>query len=261
MRHRIYLPIVSAYPPTKLGITVEHDHNDDVGPLIQQLAPRYLLDWSASPPIVPGTDSVAMFYKKASSIPTAPIVAGFNEPDRPDQANLTPREAAARWPAVEEAAASAHTLLSPAPSHEAIGWLRDFRNEYFLQHNRKPRLDGIAVHTYLRTAAEAWQHVVTPALAMAEEWDCIAGVWITEFNFRPSLDRSWAWTWLEAKTFMALCDDTPSISAYFWYILRPSAKAPGTWDGTSGGVPLFEYVPGSGWQLTWIGRRLYERSR
>lgn len=69
---------------------------------------------------------------------------GFNEPDRPDQANMTVDQALAQWPNL---LASGLRLGSPAPSDAAagLGWLYDFIDA---ADARNYRVDYVAVHFY-----------------------------------------------------------------------------------------------------------------
>ncbi|QJE98272.1 glycosyl hydrolase [Luteolibacter luteus] len=67
---------------------------------------------------------------------------GFNEPDRPDQAKMTPDEAIAGWP---ELLGTGLRLGSPAVSDGGLGWLYQFMEK---ADAAKLRVDFIAVHYY-----------------------------------------------------------------------------------------------------------------
>ena len=67
---------------------------------------------------------------------------GFNEPDRPDQAKMTPDEAIAGWP---ELLGTGLRLGSPAVSDGGLGWLYQFLEK---ADAAKLRVDFIAVHYY-----------------------------------------------------------------------------------------------------------------
>lgn len=212
--------------------------------------------WSPTPRTCPGVTSVAMFWKYPSILSgDQGIVASYNEPDRTDQANLTPYEGAVGQPAIEEAAKNVPILLSPQVSHEGLYWLPEFRKEHVTLYGRTPRMDGIAVHCYWNTADDCWEKIVVPALQMAEDWDAWAGVWITEFHFTPGEGRSWGDTWAEARDFICRCEAEPGVAAYFWYKAQPGSYGGGTFDGVSW-APLYEYVPGKDWQRTWIANQL-----
>lgn len=73
---------------------------------------------------------------------------GFNEPNFPDQANLSPAQAAAMWPRVERLAKDAgiNYLVSPAVNfadYDPIDWLRDF-----FAACDGCQVDAIAFHSY-----------------------------------------------------------------------------------------------------------------
>jgi len=67
---------------------------------------------------------------------------GFNEPDRPDQANMTVEEAISQWPNL---VASGLRIGSPAPSDGGLSWLYDFIDQ---ADALDYRVDFVAVHFY-----------------------------------------------------------------------------------------------------------------
>lgn len=69
-------------------------------------------------------------------------VLAFNEPERPDQADMTVAEALAEWPNL---LASGLRLGSPAPSDGGLSWLYDFIDQ---ADARNYRVDFVAVHYY-----------------------------------------------------------------------------------------------------------------
>ena len=89
---------------------------------------------------------------------------GFNEPNFSSQANMTPAQAAQKWPELEEYAQLYGTeLVSPALnfSGERVGgrvwqpvdWLDAFILEYNNLYGKDPRIDYIALHCYMDYAA------------------------------------------------------------------------------------------------------------
>ncbi|MBK8803291.1 MAG: hypothetical protein IPN71_14775 [Fibrobacteres bacterium] len=99
---------------------------------------------------------------------------GYNEPDRPDQANATVEEALAAWP---EMLKSGLRLGSPSPSDASTGadWLFEFMRR---ADSLKYRVDFVPVHWYKggQTASQfygwlKWIHERTKR-----------PVWITEWN-------------------------------------------------------------------------------
>ncbi len=89
---------------------------------------------------------------------------GFNEPNFMEQANMTPAQAAQRWPELEALAQQYGTaLVSPALnfSGQSVGgrvwqpvdWLDAFIAEYNNLYDSDPRMDYIALHCYMDYAA------------------------------------------------------------------------------------------------------------
>jgi hypothetical protein len=113
-------------------------------------------NWSSNGPVVPSTLAFVPMVWGPGSVTDSTIAAlrrgaragrfsqllGFNEPDRADQANMSPEQAIALWPKLE---ATGLRLGSPAPADPWNGWLRKFM-ALAAQHNR--RVDFIALHFY-----------------------------------------------------------------------------------------------------------------
>lgn len=79
-----------------------------------------------------------MTYKKNST-----HALGFNEPDRPDQANMGVDKAISLWPNLLE---SGLRLGSPAPSDGGLNWLFSFMTK---AKNKGLRVDFVAMHYYI----------------------------------------------------------------------------------------------------------------
>jgi hypothetical protein len=128
-------------------------------------------------PMVWNASSVtAENLKKAKSSGSDTLLA-FNEPDRPEQANMTPQQAIDLWPQLE---ATGLRLGSPSPAADAPqqnGWLDWFLR---LAKERNYRVDFIAVH---------WYGEKFDATAVKELHDYLQSVysryglpiWLTEF--------------------------------------------------------------------------------
>ena len=67
---------------------------------------------------------------------------GFNEPDNPNQANMSPTRAADLWPTLQQ---TGLVLGSPAVAHPTNGWLKSFMA---IAGQRHLRVDFIALHFY-----------------------------------------------------------------------------------------------------------------
>ncbi|RXK60556.1 T9SS type A sorting domain-containing protein [Lacibacter luteus] len=67
---------------------------------------------------------------------------GFNEPDRPDQANMTVQQTVAQWP---ELMKSGLRVGSPAPANPESSWITDFLAK---TDSLNYRVDYVAIHCY-----------------------------------------------------------------------------------------------------------------
>lgn len=104
---------------------------------------------------------------------------GYNEPDRPDQANMKPADAIHGWP---DLLATGLRLGSPAVSDGGLGWLYDFMDR---AEKSKLRVDFVAVHYYRavadpgngRAAASQFQGFLKEIHDRTKR-----PIWITEWN-------------------------------------------------------------------------------
>lgn len=215
----------------KRGVGLTYSRCDDVS--ATHVAWYYT--WGTEPIRCAGAEAVPMLWgRSAVGEPVSgdgEWLMGFNEPDRPDQANMAPAEAAMLWRQVEHAYVT-RRLLSPAPSHMNLDWLVKFWQAYIDLYGAPPRLDALAVHCYLTTAAEC-QSVIMTVAGWAEDWGVPGGVWLTEFAFVPEKTLDWAEQTID---FIAWLDANPAVARYAWFASRIVGNEP--W-----------YVPGSGGSL------------
>ena len=145
----------------------------------------WLYDWSVTPEVCAGIESVPMIYSAGSvGKPlggNSPWVLGFNEPDLVSQSNITPEQAAILWAQVE-AANPDKLLVAPAASRE---WLDAFYYFSCVEYDRRPRADALAVHFYasgdVHEDAEALRQMLRTYRAKARDWG-VEQVWLTEFG-------------------------------------------------------------------------------
>ncbi len=81
-------------------------------------------------------------YENINTNESSTHVLGFNEPDSPDQADMSVDEALEQWPRLLE---SGLRLGSPAPTDGGLSWLYDFIEK---ADARDYRVDFVAVHYY-----------------------------------------------------------------------------------------------------------------
>lgn len=97
-------------------------------------------------------------------------VLGFNEPDRPDQSNMTVSQALAYWPKLEGLGLP---LGSPAASWPTNQWFYDFMDSCIAE---KKRVDFICVHMYVGTDDNSFVQVLQTVYNKYH-----LPIWITEF--------------------------------------------------------------------------------
>lgn len=225
--HALYLPVMSkpyARLASKKGIGLTYGHCEDVA----ALHASWEYGWGDHPANCPGAENVPMGW---NGVPesiggNSPWLMGFNEPDMPGQANLTPERAAELWHQLE-AKYPDKKLLSPAPSDRNPQWLVDFRNAYISRYGKAPRLDGLAMHCY------AWYAGTCVSLVewyeqRAKEWG-VPEIWLTEYAFftcgyfstEHVIEQMQALNyWLERK---------PIVTRYAWFDARTDYGHPESW--------------------------------
>jgi hypothetical protein len=153
--------------------------------------------------------------------PGARFVFGFNEPDH-SGSYTKPTDAAARWPAMEAAAAALRlTLVSPCVSNYASGdwWLKTFRAAFVNASGREPRMDHMCVHAY------------GTAKAMMNEVDALyrdyrRPIWVNEFACPPYKGCTAPHQLEMMKQALPLLEASPYVFRYAWYVNRDARPAP-----------------------------------
>ncbi len=161
-----------------------------------------------------------------ASHPNVKYLLAFNEPNFRDQANMTPSQAAAAWPALEAIADEYNLkLVSPAPNwcgwcveeggttyNSPYDWLRDF-----LAACTDCRVDYIGIHFYMG----AMESVKGSIDLLWEQFH--KPVWLTEFN----MDKNGMGdngTADEQRAFMVKMIDwmerDPHVYRYAWFLGR-----------------------------------------
>lgn len=159
---------------------------------------------------------------------------GFNEPNFPEQANLSPQKAASLWPLVEELArnASINYIVSPAvnfAAYDPIQWL-----EEFFGNCTGCKVDAVAFHTYTCYGRYLKDHIEMYKIFQRP-------LWLTEFacSEASSLER------LPAEGQMAymreaipLLERDESIEMYSWFSVFEDDWAFPIVDGKNGDAGL-----------------------
>lgn len=227
------LSVVSA----KRGIaSAVYLRSGDTGKLTAAGA-SWTYNWTARlPASLPGLEVVPMMRDARGT--TDPIVArlaagrrngdyryllGFNEPDNPRQANLTPAQAANLWPKLQ---ATGLTLGAPAVANPTGTWLRQFM---LLAQQRHLRVDFIPLHFYARIDdPNALTRIKTQLLAVRKHYG--KPIWVTEIGLvnhgsaSATVKTAAAVRFVKAAT--SMLDQTPWVQRYAW-------MADNEWSSTS----------------------------
>ena len=148
-------------------------------------------------------------------------VLGFNEPDRPDQANMTVSQALALWPKLESIGLP---LGSPATSWPTLQWNYDFLDSAKAE---GLRVDFICVHMYVGTDDGSF---VQTLQALYTKYHL--PIWVTEFataDYNATTPSSNMYTPAETLAFMQRLlpqlDSLSYVQRYAWFSGDPNSSA------------------------------------
>jgi hypothetical protein len=182
--------------------------NNDIGtkyiPLMHGPDKSSAADWLAN---------VDKACKKGSN-----AVMGFNEPDHPEQANLTPEAACTAWKEYMNPIASSHpevTIIGPSvtngPAPMGADWLQRFKTAC---------PDAIYHATNMHFYDIYDKDTINRFKAQVEKIAAINNqpVWITEFGLNPgSATQEQAASFL--KDVMDYCDNNPVVQGYSYFMV------------------------------------------
>lgn len=226
-----------------------------------KLGASWQYGWSPQPIQCSGIDNVPMMWGASqveSEISESTWLLGFNEPERPEQANLTPQAAAIAWHRIEERFPD-RRLVSPATmgglgqQDIALKWMRDWRTAYIAEYGIPPRVDAIAFHVY-GWGADSFIEISERYKALATEWD-VENLWLTEFAMLAGAGKAPCWgnsfeTQLpEAQRFINYLDSDPMIARYAWFASRIDIDAWYAIQPNQCNSPLIDFATGelTGW--------------
>ena len=158
----------------------------------------WVYDWNYTLNCDNGIETVAMLYCSDGAGLTIQASSNrlleMNEPDRPDQCNITPQQGAQMIRRIEVNHPD-FEYVSPAPSHLGINWLVEARASYHQLHiehpdeypREYPDWRVLAMHCYASSVGGValCKQNLQQYRDWVTEWDIPDGIWITEFAFVP----------------------------------------------------------------------------
>jgi hypothetical protein len=240
----IWLPLVSGPPAVKGGIGITVPNCDD------QYAMNigWSFDWGPQPAVCPGLESVPMIWgavRYGSSLGgNSEYLLAFNEPDRPDQANLTP----------EQGARDYHDwIVTRYPGRKFVccnstraSWLGQMADEYSrLYGEYPPPMEVVGGHIYTSNLADA-RGVLSEFVALADEWR--KPLWISEFAFPPCFVGDNEAALALARQFVLELETQPQVQRYAWFANRVDGTEdwwPATWPMPQCSTSLFDKLSGT----------------
>lgn len=183
MQAQAFIPALNK-PQIKKGLsTACYSSLDELENDLRITGVGWYYNWSVAPPLWPGIESVPMIwdedYVNKSIGGNSRYILGFNEPDWPGQAELTPAQAVPLWEQIEQLHPG-RLLGSPSNSDLNPGWLDEFRELYLTAYGEYPRLDVLVLHCY-QEYAEGCISYFESQVNRATAWG-IPEIWVTEFG-------------------------------------------------------------------------------
>ena len=158
-------------------------------------------------------------------------VMGFNEPDLPDQSNISEENAAAMWPRLERMRLP---LVGPVPAQRNGSWRQTYEG---LAADQGLRSDYMAVHWYAGCNNGNPSNIINALEAVWTDYN--KPIWLTEFSTRDFSGTQTSWSrndnynWL--AEFMWRAEELTWLKKYsvFQWGLRDGSQDPATDDSNS----------------------------
>jgi hypothetical protein len=229
-------PPAAAAPSPKKGVGVWA--YDGAGKALADVRVSWFYTWqptTAGVPVPSGVAFVPMVWNathvtsanlsKAKQV--SDVLLGFNEPDHPEQSNMTVEQVLDLWPQLE---ATGMRLGSPATANdprEPGSWL-----ERFLAGARQRglRVDFLALHHYVGTFDAKGGTAELQAFLQGVHDKFDLPVWLTEYALvRWTVPATYGTREQQAAFAAASVDmleKLPFVERYAWFALPPAASAP-----------------------------------
>ena len=194
----------------------------------EQLQTQWRYDWGANGKSTLDMEYVPMRYnsvwpsfKNINEAENVTHLLGFNEPNQPDQANMSVEKALKMWPKLQ---ASGLRLGSPSPNDADRGlkWLYEFMDEADKQ---GLRVDFVAVHYYKANWSDKklvnWLKTIHKRCGNRP-------IWLTEFNngapWTKDHNPTYAENTKKLNEYCKIMDSTGFIERYAIFNLGPDKK-------------------------------------
>ncbi len=146
--------------------------------------------------------------------PEAQYILAYNEPNLKDQANMTPAQAAEKWPEIVSLAKElGMKLISPAMNYGTLDGYHDpykWLDEFFAQPGVSlSDIDGIACHCYMGSAA-----AVKGFLDGFKKYG--KPLWLTEFCIGSNVSAASQLIYLSHT--LNMLEANPDVARYAWFI-------------------------------------------
>jgi len=138
------------------------------------------------------------------------VILGFNEPNRPDQSDMSPQEAAKEWMKVMERYPD-RILVSPATGNVDTDWFDQFWAECQLL---GCRFDYLATHYY---NAKSAQKTIDILRDYSDRYGGLK-IWFTEFAVKCEHDEAEVIKYIEEL--LPLLEHSDFIYRYSWFLSR-----------------------------------------
>ena len=125
-------------------------------------------------------------------------------------------------------------------------WLEQFYAAYLTEYEKNPQIDALAVHCYANNVAQCIA-TVEEVIELADNWQVLGGVWVTEFAFWPTQGEEVSIALGKAREFLEWLGGESRVARFAWFAARIQGDE---WWAPNVAAPLVEFESG---ELTMYG--------
>lgn len=214
-QYRYLIPLVVLSSNQKGSTSDDCVSNDTFGV-------RFFHNWKAVVPPCPTSAGVPMVWGMdvPAEVSASDYLLLFNECERADQCNASPRRAAEMW-RYWEIRYPDRKFIGPNVSQDGLDWLKTWRATYIELYGTAPRIYAMGVHCYM--PADQCIRWVNTNLDLAQSWTTSGKVWITEWASLPCWWRTGdpvGSALADANKFYAFATHMKRIETVMWFTTR-----------------------------------------